>query len=431
MNTIETRIRLRPRVWLAAVCFALACGPPGHAQPEALYGDVNRDGSIDILDVQGTVNMALGAATSNAEADLDLSAAVDVLDVQNITNTVLGTGGLVQRVEGSVALPEGSGTLKAVAVSEDGRVVETNADSATGDFALTLPVRTAWSLAFLAGPPGAEGSVGSVVFPIESGASVSLPLPNLSRGNTLDIGAVNLAPGSAIGEDVRDLLAETADPITFADLNGNGAPDVVEEWLLPLPLGDAAILGLSVDDEDVIELLAVLADCAESQGLEDYAPNLGEYSNGIPIAVQPLLECVPPVLEEWIRGEVDIQSWMEPLLDSIVRAISKEIEEELEDWFDDTDIPELADGNNNEVPDFIEPELCVAAAPVPGVDPSCVLDANGDGLPDFSADDNENGTANILDPETAPGDADGDGVPDATDIDDDNDGLPDYAETQG
>jgi hypothetical protein len=432
MNTVLTRIRWRPAWICAAVCLALACGPPGHAETGALSGDVNHDGAIDILDVQASVNMALGASASNTEADVDLNTSVDVLDVQNITNTVLGVGGLVQRVSGSVSAGEGKSlpeTVTVVAVSEDGRLAQATVDAATGGFSLPLAVRTAWTIAFLSGAPGSEVTAGSLLFPVEGSTSLSLPLPNLSRGNTIDLGILPLAPGAEVGEDLRSLLAETAAPITFDDANGNGAPDVVEEWLLPLPLGDAAILGLKVDDEDVIEFLAVLAECAESQGLEDYAPDLSAFQNGKPVAIQPLLRCVPPVLEEWIRGEVNIQTWMEPLLDQIVQSISREIEDAIEDWFDATDIPELEDGNNNEVPDFIEGDLCVVGTPLPDVAPGvCALDENSDGLPDFGDDGNGNGRPNLLDPEDGSDDSDGDGIPDALDIDDDNDGTPDYGE---
>ncbi len=433
MNTVTTRIRWRPGLIFAAVCLALACGPPGHAETGALTGDVNHDGAIDILDVQASVNMALGAASSNSEADVDLNTAVDVLDVQNITNTVLGVGGLVQRVGGTVSSAPGkalAGPVTVVAVSEDGRLLQGAADPLTGVFSLPLPVRTTWSLAFLSGEPGSEVTAGSLLFPLESSASLSLPLPNLSRGNVLDFGAVTLGQGMEVATDLRTLLSETAAPITFDDANGNGAPDVVEDWLLPLPLGDAAVLGLKVDDEDVIRFLALLADCAESQGLEDYAPDLGAFQNGKPIAIQPLLRCIPPVLEEWIRSEVNIQTWMEPLLDSVVKSISKEIEDAIEGWFDETEIPELEDGNNNQVPDFIESNLCIVGEPLPDVAPAgvCVLDEDGDGMPDFGGDANGNGRPNLLDPTDGPDDTDGDGIPDATDIDDDNDGTPDYGE---
>lgn len=433
MRTELTRFRWRPGWMFAAVCLALACGPPGHAATgEPLSGDVNHDGAIDILDVQASVNMALGASASNAEADVDLNAAVDVLDVQNITNTVLGVGGLVQRVSGVVSAPDGKAItvpVSVVAVSEDGRLVRGSADAGTGAFSLPLSVRTAWTIAFLSGNPGEESTAGSLLFPVQESTSLSLPLPNLSRGNVIELGALTLGPAAIVGEDLRTLLAETATPITFDDANGNGAPDVVEEWLLPLPLGDAAVLGLSVDDEDVIRFLAILADCAESQGLEDYSPDLSAFQNGKPVAIQPLLRCIPPVLEEWIRSEVKIQPWMEPLLDQVVAKISKEIEDAIEDWFDETDIPELEDGNNNRVPDFIEGDLCVVGNPLPELPQAgCPLDSNGDGMPDYGDDANGNGRPNLLDPQDGTGDSDGDGIPDAADIDDDNNGTPDYGE---
>jgi large repetitive protein len=60
---------------------------------------------------------------------------------------------------------------------------------------------------------------------------------------------------------------------------------------------------------------------------------------------------------------------------------------------------------------------------------NCMLDANGDGIPDFVQDSTGNGVPNLWDPEAAtPEDVDGDGIPNHLDIDADNDGVPNYAD---
>ena len=73
---------------------------------EAMLGDVNRDGECNVLDIQNTINQALGLATQTREANLDENGQVDVIDVQNMVNTVLCTGGLVQRIKGQIQLQE-------------------------------------------------------------------------------------------------------------------------------------------------------------------------------------------------------------------------------------------------------------------------------------------------------------------------------------
>lgn len=433
MNTMVTLVRRLPLAWCAAAVLALACGPPGWAQGEPLDGDVNRDGVIDILDIQGTVNMALGATDPNPQADVDQSEAVDVLDVQTITNSVLGVGGLQQRVRGNIDLGENAGAvaaITAVAISGDGQIVRQPVTLPNGVFELLLSVRNTWSLAFFAGEAGNESTAGLILFPIGEALSLSLPLPNLSRGNTLDLGTIPLFAVGQSEADLRTLLGETAEPLGFEDYNGNGAPDLLEEWLLPIELPEVAgLLGLSIDDEDAIEILAALAACAEARGLVQYSPDLSTFVNGLPRQLEPLLLCVPFELEAWVRRSVNVQSWMEPLLTQLVNALNAEIREEIEDWFADPDVPELRDLNGNGVPDHIEPAVCVLGGAIPGLLDSeiCQLDANGDGIPDY-AQDSGDGVPRLFSANPPAGDQDGDGVPDEQDRDANNNGVPDYAE---
>lgn len=423
-----------PLAWCTALLLVFASGPPGWAQDDALPGDVNRDGVIDILDIQASVNMALGVADGNAAADVDENTSVDVLDVQNITNTVLGTGGLLQRVSGTVVLPQGApavGPITAIAISDDGRIVQRDADGATGGFEFSLPVKTSWSLAFFVGSEDNKSTAGALLFPLGEALSVSLPLPNLSRGNTLDLGELPLFAVAQAGSDVRALLSETAEPLGFEDYNGNGAPDLLEDWILPLPIPEVAVtLGLNIDDEDAIEILAALASCAEERGLVEYSPDLSTFVNGLPRQIEPLLLCIPFELEDWVRDNLDIQPWMEPLLSQLVASLTNEIKKEIEDWFSDPGIPELQDDNNNAVPDFIETSLCVVGTDIPGLESSgeCLLDENGDGLPDFTQDPGGAGVPQLFNPNPPEGDRDGDGIPDGSDVDSDNNGIPDYAE---
>ncbi len=53
-------------------------------------GDINNDGSVDVFDVQASINQALGLATATPEADVNADSTVDIFDVQKIINIALG-----------------------------------------------------------------------------------------------------------------------------------------------------------------------------------------------------------------------------------------------------------------------------------------------------------------------------------------------------
>ena len=57
---------------------------------EAVTGDVNGDGAVDVTDVNEAINMILGKAVMDTIADLDGNGTVDVSDVNQIINIILG-----------------------------------------------------------------------------------------------------------------------------------------------------------------------------------------------------------------------------------------------------------------------------------------------------------------------------------------------------
>lgn len=57
---------------------------------EAVTGDVNGDGAVDVSDVNEAINMILGKAVMDTIADLDGNGTVDVTDVNHIINIILG-----------------------------------------------------------------------------------------------------------------------------------------------------------------------------------------------------------------------------------------------------------------------------------------------------------------------------------------------------
>ena len=78
-----------------AACLSIILALSGAAFAEgemARLGDVNMDGTCNVLDIQATICQALQTQTRTREANLDEDDDVDVLDVQNCINTALGTG---------------------------------------------------------------------------------------------------------------------------------------------------------------------------------------------------------------------------------------------------------------------------------------------------------------------------------------------------
>lgn len=57
---------------------------------EAVAGDVNGDGAVDVSDVNEVINMILGKTAMDTVADLDGNGTVDVTDVNHIINIILG-----------------------------------------------------------------------------------------------------------------------------------------------------------------------------------------------------------------------------------------------------------------------------------------------------------------------------------------------------
>lgn len=420
--------RSRAGTWCLAL-LVLAWVSASAAAQEGLPGDVNLDGAINVLDVQGTINMALGVAEVAPEADIDENNDVNVLDVQNLTNSALGTGGLVQLVEGQfdvALLPAGYENVTCVAISRDGRRVSTML-APDGAFRLRLQVKTSWTFAFFAHGSEKSATVGTLAFPLAGGFSTALPLPNLSDGTPVDLGLIAPQIPGAVSVDLRTIVAETAEPLNLSDGNGNGFPDLIEDWLLPLPLDipDSLFeLPASLVEDEFLQRLAVCLDGALSGA---QAPDLtGVEETGVPLFLQGLVGCLAPELEAWLLSEIS-DSFLQSLIPTYVDYAEALLLEELGDWLSDLGTPELQDDDGNAVPDFLEPLLC-SVSDFPGVG-ICDVDTDQNGLPDYAQDADGDGEPNLFDPDAAgQGDADGDGVSDETDIDADGNGVPDYAQ---
>ena len=409
-----------------ALPLVLALSAAAHAQdPAPILGDVNGDGNIDVLDIQGAANMALGSTDSTPPADVDENASINILDVQVLTNTALGVGGLVQPVVGyfaPAAAAKGVSAVKAVAISADGRKIEADVDPSTGIFELTLPVRTSWSIGFIGIGTEAD-TLGTVTFPIADERASSIPLPGLSDGNTIDLGNIAAGLATETESDMRTLLAERSDPLDVADNDGNGVSDLFQGLLLPYPW-QVEGSGIKIPDGlDINVLQAGVDECLRGSLQYVSMPDLtGIEVAGVPAFVAPMLYCFTQELYQWL-DDSDLNALQ---IANRIYQISAAITPRIKPWLAGLNIPELTDANGNHVPDYIENQYCQQES---GKVDACQLDTNGNGIPDFAEDDDGDNIPNYLDVDShTEQDADGDGIENDEDLDDDNDGQLDYAD---
>jgi len=388
-----------------------------------LLGDVNLDGAINVLDIQNTINQALGVAGETPEANLDENGQVDVLDVQNMVNSVLGTGGLVQPMSGTLDCERTQDRLRIMAVSQDGSCEVCDVDCETYQFRIRLRVKTGWSFAVMrsAGEGQPETCAGTFEFAIGDTTSCTLPIPGLSRGEELSLGPLGLASRIRAEREIRAMLGQLCDPIDPSDDNGNGIPDFVEPLLERLRTGPGMPGGIHLEP-----LYAAIEECIAAWLEQITTPDLTDAdADGIPDFIEPLIDCVLGAIQDWLEGEgVQVPpgdhdgNGIPDAIDALVHHLVQGIP----GWLATLNRPELVDSDGDGIPDFIEDHLSL-----PGI-PSHV-DGDGDGVPDFAEDDDSDGIPNIADDNAhVPGDVDGDGVDDGDDLDDDNDDIPDYAE---
>lgn len=429
---------------LSAVCMGLLALPLGANATTTpgggLLGDVNLNGTIDILDIQATVNQVLEEADETAEADVTESGEVTILDVRQIINTVLGEGGLVQEVTGQVEFGASSKSenndvpeARVIAISNEGLMKETEIDSETREFNLDLRGKTGWSVAVIveAEEEGeADVVVGFLDFPVADTVSLTLPVPDLSVGERANLGVVDLsnnakdsAPQAVpVAHDIRDIVGDMSKPLDVSDATGTGVPDVFEPILERAK--EAPELPNNVEMGPFFDLVGP---CIENWLQEEppLQPSLTDRDGtGIPDFIQPLIECIDEVLEDWLddRGVTPPGNSKQNGRPEFVDDILDHVEAGVPEWLDSLERPELVDSTGNGIPDFVEPHLSELGVPT-------VMDSEGNGVPDYAEDHTGNGVPNIVDEGAEiPGDLDRDGIPDDVDIDSNNSGIPDYAD---
>ncbi|NIA14362.1 MAG: hypothetical protein GWP08_09785 [Nitrospiraceae bacterium] len=414
-----TNVMSKTAYWTAAMCACALLAAGAAPCQEGWLGDVNLDGRTDVLDIQGGISQAVGAAAASFEADVDENDEVNILDVQHLINTTLGVGGLMQRVQGFVDIPGNMPRLRVIAISHEGQRVSAEIDPETGAFELRLRTRTSWAMAVCGRIQGQWRCLATFEFPVGQATSCTLPLPRLSRGVTLRLGTVLLEHNRMrVEQELQTLLGSLEKPADRTDRNGNGVPDFIE----PLLRRAADAPGVPAQ-ADVDALLALTAECIEEWLAQEPMLDLtDEEGNGMPDFVDGLLACLKDALPEWLRTQGVPATDMSGR-ERLVAAVMDHVRQTVKAWLGTLDRDSLIDADDDGVPDFIQPQLSTGSL-------GGVMDQNGNLTPDFAEDHDGDGVPNIDDEDwhAGGGDHDRDGVADVLDWDDDNDGIPDYAD---
>jgi hypothetical protein len=444
-----------------------------------LPGDVNRDGLVNVRDVQAAINQSLRIEPARAWADLDGNGVVNSEDVRLLRTTVLVARGAVQCVRGTALLPEGSGTapLRLLALSPHGYRIEVPV-SAEGAFLIPLPGGQGWSFAFFYADTAELA--GYALFSFDEEAYFTLPVPAIVSGDTVDLGELHLSrrepaicrrQGALL---VRDMLIDHPE----TERMENGLPSFADTFLRPLWIAvqseavenaDFSIEGLDSDDLD-----ARMAACWNALPDEETALSRRDNDqNGTPDCLDAALRCAETALRAWLlNGEGENQEApenpketrdpLQALLDERLAAIPYFLEQ-LDyplmvdddgdgrvDWLQKTAIPvlgplpalasalEIVEGGDH--PRYADPGWLEAHPGYEswpwdsdqdedGIPDPADWDDDGDTLPDAFEDRDGDGLSALLDSdEKRAWDGDGDGIADALDKDRDNDGTPDYAD---
>ncbi len=415
-------------LWVAALTavFVCAMAGPGALAQQYMRGDINGDGTNNVLDVQACIGQALGALGPSWEADLDDTGQVDILDVQNMVNTALGEGGLVQKMTGTVNCKGDCDMLWVRAVSMDGLTEMAEVDPRTGQFTLRLRVNTAWSLSLCqmeqVQTQLQERLRAMFQFTVGDNDSSTLPVPRLAR-EAMRVRLRDQEQGRIrMQETMRQMLGRMAGPMNQQDGNGDGIPDFVEPLLNQVRNGAPGVPGQA----DISPLKELIRPCVEAWIEPGVQPDLTDSDeDGTPDFVEPLLLCIRDALAVWLEGQgvhVPQQDNNGNGVPDFVDAVMAHVRAGIPMWLRDLGYPELVDEDGDGIPDFVRNQVCLNGEPGP-------FDSDGNGIPNYAEDHDGDGIPNFYDLDYRhAGDADGDGVPDENDLDADNNGIPDYAD---
>ncbi|HPA04565.1 MAG TPA: hypothetical protein PLB67_09010 [Candidatus Hydrogenedentes bacterium] len=419
------------RIRVLLMTLLMCCGVPflaaaaqEDAPEQAMLGDLNRDGSCDIRDVQAMICQALQVREQVREADLDENGAVNIFDVQSGINTALETAGLVRRVRGRV---EGEDTLlqsrvQVRAVSHDGQYAQGDVDPATGEFVLRLRVNSAWSVAFFADHNGqGQQQTGTLEIPVGEKASCLVPLAGLSHGGELDLGNLQFQERMRATRDMRTMFAHMNRWMFQNDSDGDGIPDFCAPLLTRAQEGPGVPQAMRQGEGLAVYVAPCVTEWLE-QITEVSLTDADE--DGIPDFVAPLIDCIESSLDEWFAGHGQPMPGNGDQGANFVANLIAYVVDGIPEWLANLDSPDVIDADGDGIPDYLEPLLREPGGPN-------AVDTDGDGRPDFAQDADGDGIPNCLDDDfRCPNDCDGDAIPNADDRDQDNDGVPNYADAE-
>lgn len=426
---------LKQSMFVSLVLALVLAAGPAWTQDSSLastqLADLNQDGVCSVLDVQAAACQVLRTLASTAQADINGDGEVDVRDLQNVVNTALGTGGMMQRIQGVLDYDREAirDRVRILAASEEGERVEGDVSPETGEFRIAVRVGRSWRLSFIgvssvAGANGVYTSVnrrilGTIVLPNGDREEFLLPLPDVSEGDVLDLGRLELARWIRAHDNVMALLRRLNRQRQRADYDENGLPDFLQP-LLDRVYG-AADVPSGMRHPALVKLVAPCIKDWLEVVTDPSREDLNE--NGVPDFVEPLLECIAGNLKEWFEANghemppADEDGNGRP---DVIDRVLLHVRMGIAAWLNNLDFPNLNDSDGDGVPDRVQAMLARVRER---------LDRDGNGIPDFSEDADGDGIPNWLDDDTVSDeDDDGDGIPNEDDVDDDNDGVPDYAQ---
>ena len=360
------------RIFGLTVIMVLSAGTAMSATPA--LGDVNGDGVINVLDIQASIAQALNLVPQGTLADLDETGSVDVSDVQNLINTALGTGGLLQKIRGTLVadaemLQSG---VQLVAVSRDGDKVVVNVDTNSGEFSFRLPVKKQWWFSFVVDAEGTNPQALPIHFPIEGDLSTILPLLDLSQCDVLDLGSITEDGEIKVNEDLRNLLGSINRGEYTVDADGNDIPDFLDKLLGHLD----SMPGLPSQLQTLLTGLVERVETCIKGNLTDLTTVslVDENANGMPDFVEPLVQCLEDSIVPWLsENGINIPPAQ---LQFVKNMVTNYLKDKLPRWIEELNSPSMADTNGNKIPDRLEQYLGNVNLP-------SWVDADGNGTPDF------------------------------------------------
>ena len=418
------------RIRVLLMTLLMCCGVPflaaaaqEDAPEQAMLGDLNRDGSCDIRDVQAMICQALQVREQVREADLDENGAVNIFDVQSGINTALETAGLVRRVRGRVEAktPCFRAGCRCGRFRTTGNTRRATSTRRPGIRAASAREQCVERGLFADHNGQGQQQTGTLEIPVGEKASCLVPLAGLSHGGELDLGNLQFQERIRATRDMRTMFAHMNRWMFQNDSDGDGIPDFCAPLLTRAQEGPGVPQAMRQGEGLAVYVAPCVTEWLE-QITEVSLTDADE--DGIPDFVAPLIDCIESSLDEWFAGHGQPMPGNGDQGANFVANLIAYVVDGIPEWLANLDSPDVIDADGDGIPDYLEPLLREPGGPN-------AVDTDGDGRPDFAQDADGDGIPNCLDDDfRCPNDCDGDAIPNADDRDQDNDGVPNYADAE-